>query len=108
MPSRVPSRPRTTPTRLWLAAIVGVALVVVGLAATRAPGPRIFPDELIYMDAAAAVAGGDGLAVRGGEYGYGPVYPVLVAPLVALTDRETAFALAQLLNALAIALVAVP
>ena len=47
--------------------------------------------------------------MRGGDYGYGPLYPILVAPLVWLGgDRETAFVLAQLLNTLAFALVAIP
>ena len=95
--------------RARVAAVVAVAFVVLAVVARGAPGPRIFPDEVIYMDAASSLAHGDGLAVRDGDYGYGPLYPVLVAPLVALGgDRETAFALAQLLNALAFALVAVP
>jgi hypothetical protein len=95
--------------RVRLGLVVGVAFVLLALLALGAPGPRIFPDEIIYMDAAASVAGGDGLSVRGGDYGYGPLYPILVAPLVWLGgDRETAFVLAQLLNALAFALTAVP
>ena len=95
--------------RARVAAVVAVAFVVLALVAHGAPGPRIFPDEVIYMDAASSLVHGEGLAVRGGDYGYGPLYPVLVAPLVWLGgDRETAFALAQILNALAFALVAVP
>jgi hypothetical protein len=95
--------------RARVAAVVAVAFVVLALVAHGAPGPRIFPDEVIYMDAASSLAHGDGLAVRDGDYGYGPLYPVLVAPLVWLGgDRETAFALVQILNALAFALVAVP
>ena len=95
--------------RVKVGAVVAVAFVALALLAHGAPGPRIFPDEVIYMDAASSLAHGDGLSVRDGGYGYGPAYPILVAPLVALGgDRESAFALAQLLNALAFALVAVP
>jgi hypothetical protein len=95
--------------RVRVGLVVGVAFAVLAALALGAPGPRIFPDEIIYMDAAASLAGGDGLSVRGGDYGYGPAYPILVAPLVWLAgDRETAFVLTQLLNALAFALVAVP
>jgi len=95
--------------RARVAAVVAVAFVVLALVAHGAPGPRIFPDEVIYMDAASSLAHGDGLAVRDGDYGYGPLYPVLVAPLVRLGgDREAAFALVQVLNSLVFALVAVP
>ena len=95
--------------RVRVGLVVAVAFAALSLLALGAPGPRIFPDEIIYMDAAASVASGDGLSVRGGDYGYGPAYPILVAPLVWVGgDRETAFVLAQLLNALVFALVAVP
>lgn len=94
--------------RLRLGAVVAAAFAGLALLAHGAPGPRIFPDEIIYMDAASSLAHGDGLAVRDAGYGYGPLYPILVAPLVLVGDRETALALAQVLNALAFALVAVP
>jgi hypothetical protein len=95
--------------RVRVGVVVLVAFLGLALLSRGAPGPRIFPDEVIYMDAASSLAHGDGLSVRDGGYGYGPAYPVLVAPLVALGgDRQTGFALAQLLNALAFALVAVP
>jgi hypothetical protein len=95
--------------RVRVGVVVAVAFVVLAVLAHGAPGPRIFPDEVIYMDAASSLAHGDGLSVRDGGYGYGPAYPILVAPLVVLGgDRETAFALAQLVNALLFALVAVP
>ncbi len=97
-----------TDDRVRVALVVTVAFAMLAVLAHGAPGPRVFPDELIYMDAAASLADGDGLAVRDGGYGYGPLYPVLVAPLAALGDRETAFVLARLLNALAFALAAVP
>ncbi len=71
--------------------------------------PRIFYDELIYMEAAASLADGEGLEVRDEPYAYGVLYPTVLAPLLALAgDRETAYALAKLLNALLFALTAVP
>jgi Dolichyl-phosphate-mannose-protein mannosyltransferase len=71
--------------------------------------PRIFYDELIYMEAAASLADGEGLQVRDEPYEYGVLYPTILAPLLALAgDREAAYALAKLLNALLFALTAVP
>ncbi len=95
--------------RARLAILVTVSAIVLGLVALGAPGPRIFPDELIYMDAASELADGNSPSVRGEDYRYGPVYPAVVAPLIWVAgDRESAFPLIQLLNALAFALVAVP
>ena len=85
---------------------VGMVLAVL---ATRTPAPVFFPDELIYLDAASAVARGETPAVRGEEYGYGPVYPVLVAPLVAVSpDREVAATVVKAFNALLFAAAAFP
>ncbi len=71
--------------------------------------PRIFYDELIYMEAAASLADGEGLEVRDEPYQYGVLYPTVLAPLLALAgDRESAYALVKLLNALLFALTAVP
>jgi Dolichyl-phosphate-mannose-protein mannosyltransferase len=92
-----------------VAAAVVVAFVVLGLLATAVPAPRILTDELRYTLATASLVDGDGLEIRGEEYGYGPVYPVLLAPLLAVSsDREAAYPLFKLLNALLFALTAVP
>jgi hypothetical protein len=42
--------------RVKVGAVVAVAFVVLALLAHGAPGPRIFPDEVIYMDAASSLA----------------------------------------------------
>ena len=54
--------------------------------------PTVFGDELIHWDASRSLAAGDGLRVRDGGYGFGPVYPALLAPvhlLAPTTSRRT-------------------
>ncbi len=61
------------------------------------------------MEAAASLADGEGLQVRGEPYRYGALYPTVAAPVVALAgDREAAYALLKVLNSLLFALTAVP
>jgi hypothetical protein len=71
--------------------------------------PTVFGDELIHWDASRSLAAGHGLSVREGGYGFGPLYPVLLAPvhLLASTDLG-AYRWARLLDALVFALAAVP
>jgi Dolichyl-phosphate-mannose-protein mannosyltransferase len=95
--------------RWALAGAVLAALVAYGSLAALATTPRIFYDELLYMEASDSLASGDGLEVRGGEYDRGVLYPVLLAPLLAVApDREVGYLLAKLLNALLFALTAIP
>src|SRR5918999_700708 len=92
-----------------LVAAVLLALVVYGSLASLATTPRIFYDELLYMEAADSLASGEGLEVRGEPYERGPLYPLLLAPLLAVApDREAGYALAKLLNALLFAVSAIP
>lgn len=105
--------PDTSTRRLSPAGAL-TAVVVLGFAFTAAVAwfvqtPRIFYDELIYMEAAASLADGEGLEVRDEPYEYGALYPTVIAPLLAAAgDRESAYALVKLLNALLFALTAVP
>ncbi len=95
----------------WLAvvAIFAAAFVAYGLLAATVDSPRVFSDELLYFDAAAAVDEGEGLSVRGQDYSYGPLYPALLVPVHWLApDRDTAYELAKWLNALLLALAAFP
>jgi hypothetical protein len=95
--------------RVALVAVVLVAVVAYGGLASLATTPRIFYDELLYMEAADSLASGEGLEVRGESYERGPLYPALLAPLLAVApDREVGYALAKLLNALLFGLAAVP
>jgi hypothetical protein len=91
-----------------------VALVLVVFLAYASLGafvrtPRIFYDELIYMEAADSLAHGHSPQVREGPYEYGILYPAVLAPVVwAAPNREVGYELAKILNALLFALTAVP
>jgi hypothetical protein len=92
-----------------LAATVLACFALTAAVSSFVETPRIFYDELIYMEAAASLADGEGLEVRDEPYEYGALYPTVLAPLLAVAgDREAAYALVKLLNALLFALTAVP
>jgi hypothetical protein len=97
------------PPILALAALViGIALVYAG-STQFVSTPRVHPDEHIYAGGAASLGEGEGLKLRGEPYELGPVYPALLAPILAIAgDRETAYPLYKALNALLFALAAIP
>lgn len=99
---------RRSPT-VVLVVVVGVATLVYGSAAQRVPMPLVNPDELRYTMAASAIVDGEWLNLRGREYGYGALYPMVLASILALADGvETAYPFFKLANALLFALAAVP
>lgn len=87
-----------------------IAVVAVGLGSltTLVSVPSVFGDELSYWEAARSVASGDGFSIRGGGYGYGPLYPALLAPIVGLLASPDAYVTAKLLNAALFASAGVP
>ena len=90
------------------ALVVGITLVYAG-SAQFVSTPRVHPDEHIYGGGAASLGEGEGLKLRGEPYELGPVYPALLAPILAVAgDRETAYPLYKALNALLFALAAIP
>lgn len=94
---------------LALALLVVGATLGYGAAAQLVERPLLNPDELRYVLAARAVADGGWLELRGHGYGYGPVYPLVVAPVIAAAgDVEAAYGVIKVVNALAFALAAVP
>jgi len=94
---------------LCLAAVVIVAGVGYAVAGQLVSTPRVHPDEHIYAGAGASLAEGDGLHLRGDDYELGPVYPVVLAAVLAVAgDRETAYSLYRVVNALLFALAAIP
>ena len=93
---------------LVLAAAITVGFLVNAALAHATPFPRVFLDELIYMDAASSIAHGHGLQVREEPYVFAVLYPILLAPLLAIFDRDVAYEAAKMINALAFALAAVP
>ena len=90
------------------------AIVLVSFAAWAALGyaasvPRFFMDELYYMKAGVSVAQGHGLRFEGQSWGYGPVFPLLIAGFVKVTStQESAYELIKLANAAFFALASIP
>ena len=99
------------PAWLWLGALV---LASAGIRLTLAkphPAPWIFPDELIYAHLAESFASSGSFAIRDspGLQGFGPGYPLLIAPAFAVyDDLAHAYAAAKAINALVMSLAAVP
>ena len=91
-----------------LAALLALTFAIYVALAHATPAPRVFLDELTYLDAAGSLAHGDGLEARDGAYGFALLYPIVLAPLLATFDREAAYELVKALNALLFALAAVP
>ena len=79
----------------WLAALVDV--------------PRVHPDEVRYLIAASSLVEGEGLTLRGDEYGFGPLYTLVLAAILSLSSGvDAAYDLFKAANALLFALTAVP
>ncbi len=94
---------------LTLSGVVLAAAALWGALGQQIEVPTVFGDELIHWDASRSLAAGDGLEVRDAGYGFGPIYPALLAPVHLLTaDDLTAYQWARLWNALLFALAAVP
>jgi hypothetical protein len=94
---------------LAVGALVLVALVGYGVLSTYVAAPRVFGDEIIYLDAGDSLADGHGLRVQDAPYGRGPGYPATIAPIARVTqDRSTVYFWAKLANALWFALTAIP
>jgi len=103
----------TVTARRWplvsLAAIVLGAFVVYGLLSTLVGVPRVHPDEVRYMIGASSLVDGDGLSLRGDEYGFGPIHAAVLALVLWLSpDLEGAYPWFKLVNALFWALTAIP
>ena len=73
------------PLLLWLTVILLVKLwFAFGL-----PGPWFLPDEVIYLNAARRIAGGQPFADGTDSSGFQPGWPVLLAPLLKLFDPSS-------------------
>ncbi|HKY25367.1 MAG TPA: hypothetical protein VJM07_09425 [Gaiella sp.] len=92
-----------------LAVVVVLAALGYGTAAQLVSMPLLNPDELRYTLAARGLVDGEWLNLRGHEYGLGPLYPVVLAPILALSDSvEAAYPFFKVANAVLFALAAVP
>ncbi len=108
-PARTRIAARIAVAPLALTAIVTVGALARILVVTERATPRLFPDEFLYMHLARSLARGDGMSVLGEPSPFPALLqPLLAAPLVAGADAELAFRAIQCLNALAMALAAVP
>ena len=94
---------------LALAAIVVLAFGLYTALAARVDVPRVHPDEVRYAIAGSSLAEGEGLGLRGGEYGFGPLYALVLAGILLLTSGlAAAYDVFKAANALFFALTAVP
>jgi hypothetical protein len=105
--SRAASR---CPTSVALTAIVALVALARTLIASGDTIPRVLGDELVYSDLGKSLAQHGQLLVRGQtSIGYSIFYPLFASPVYRFSaDGATAFATLQLLQALAMALTAVP
>lgn len=94
---------------LALGVVVVGTFVLYTLLALAVDVPRVHPDEVRYIIGASSVVEGEGLSLRGDEYGFGPLHAaVLTAVLWLFGDLESAYPWFKVANALFFALTAVP
>ena len=92
-----------------LAAIVVGAFLIYAFLSTLVSVPRVHPDEVRYLIGASSLVEGDGLSLRGDEYGFGPLHAaVLSLVLWVSSDLEAAYPWFKVVNALFWALTAIP
>ena len=94
----------------WLALLVGFSALARGLIGLAVASPWILPDEVVYSELAKSIAQGGRPSIRDVPvFGWGEVYPTLVAPAWLLfDDLFSAYRAALLLNALVMSLTAIP
>lgn len=94
---------------LALVGLVAAAGVTYGAVAQWVEMPIVNPDELRYTLAAQGVVDGGWLNLRGHTYGYGPVYPLVLSPILWIAGSiEAAYPFFKVANALLFAFAAVP
>ena len=104
----MPSWRRRGPV-LALAATILIAFVIYTVLASLVDVPRVHPDEVRYAIAGSSLVEGEGLALRGGEYGFGPLYALVLAGILLFTSGlAAAYDAFKAANALFFALTAIP
>ena len=103
-------RARRVPPAAWLGGIVAGSFLLRWWVGRGFPGPFIMVDELIYAELGRSLAAGDGLLVRGAEYGTTSVlYPLLIAPAYLLFDSlPDAHGAVKTINAALMSAAAIP
>ena len=100
---------RTRGPVLALAGIVVGSFVLYALLSTFVSVPRVHPDEVRYLIGASSLVEGDGLRLRGDEYGFGPLHASVLALVLWLSSGlEPAYPWFKVVNALFWALTAIP
>ena len=91
--------------------VTPLALLVVGSIALRTalgfatPAPTIFPDELVYTELSRRLALSGALP----PWSFGPLYPLLIAPVFALVhDASDAYLVVKLVNGVLMSSAAIP
>jgi hypothetical protein len=114
-PRTVSGRARTfigrIPLAVWLAGLVLSSGAYRLLTAMPIAAPWIVPDELVYSELARSFATTGDFAIRGepfSAWSFGPLYPILIAPIFRFADPTTAYFLVKTINSLLFSLAAVP
>ena len=119
-PEPLPARAAIERVRAWIASIPawvwlgGLILVSAGVRLALArphPAPWIFGDEMAYANLAESIGRNGSFAIREspGLHGYGPGYPLLIAPAYAVfDDLAHAYAAVKAINAVLMSLAAIP
>ena len=90
---------------LALAGVVLGSFVLYTWLASLVDVPRVHPDEVRYLIAASSLVEGEGLSLRGEEYGFGPLYALVLAAILSVTSGiDAAYDLFKAANALLFAL----
>ena len=90
--------------------LVALSAIIRAAISLGVPAPAVLPDELVYSELAKSVAAGERPSIRGVPvFGWGEVYPTLIAPAwLMFHDLVSAYRAALILNAVIMSLAAVP
>ncbi len=92
-----------------LGLVTAGTFLLYGLLSLGADGPRVHPDEERYLIAASSLVEGEGLTLRGEDYGFGPLLPLVLAAIIRVAGSvDAAYDWFKAANALFFALTAVP
>jgi hypothetical protein len=108
---RVPEPTALPGRRPWLLALLGlfgVATLYHWLQSRGHVTPAIFTDELMFSELARSVAAGDGLKVRGEDFSFPALVPVLVQAPAWLVGGTAAYGVAKAVNVVLMCLAVFP
>lgn len=104
-------KPSDAPSRRWplaLGALFCVATLYHWLQSRGHVTPAVFTDELMFSELARSIAQGDGLTVRGRDFPFPAVVPVLFQAPAWLIGGTAAYGFAKALNAVLMCLAVFP